>query len=99
MLVADVDELIATAGEVTRKASAPVKEPVVALLFDCISRCLLMEDDFIKELVAIGHGLGDKVPLMGTLTFGEIGSYVDVPLLHNKTTAIAVLGDGAGPNE
>ena len=61
---------------------------------DCISRVLLMGDRFVEEIQAIRQAVGADVPLLGALSFGEIGSYVDVPLLHNKTTVIAV-GGGA----
>ncbi|NCC49872.1 MAG: hypothetical protein EOM20_01525 [Spartobacteria bacterium] len=90
-----LDELIDTAAEITREAVAPLKKPVVALLFDCISRFLLMQGDFNRELAAIQEELGEGVPMLGALTFGEVGSYVDVPMLHNKTTTIAVLDEVA----
>ncbi|MHC1610784.1 MAG: FIST signal transduction protein [Candidatus Methanospirareceae archaeon] len=89
----DVRELIETAGSVAKTTAQKVEEPQVALLFDCISRCMLMGKEFGKELEIIKESIGIGVPILGALTFGEVGSYVDVPQFHNKTVAIAVGGD------
>jgi len=65
-----------------------VKKPHFCLIFDCISRYLLMGDNFNRELNAIRKCIGEDVPTLGFLTFGEIGAFRDVPLFHNKTTSI-----------
>jgi hypothetical protein len=70
-----------------------VRTPRLALVFDCISRFILMGDHYSREVQSLVDGTGPGVPLLGALTFGEIGSLRDVPLFHNKTVAIAVLGD------
>ncbi|MBN1268397.1 MAG: FIST C-terminal domain-containing protein [Kiritimatiellae bacterium] len=87
-------DLIRMAGTVVRSAVSRVPVPRFALCFDCISRYLLMGDEFTRELAAIDAALGKDLPLLGALTFGEIGSYADVPLFHNKTLAVVVGGDG-----
>jgi hypothetical protein len=51
-----------------------------------------MGDAFGQELRALSSGVGVDVPFLGALSFGEIGSFKDVPLFHNKTVAVAVLG-------
>jgi hypothetical protein len=51
-----------------------------------------MGDDFGKELKVIHESIGEQVPLIGVLTFGEVGCFEDVPFLHNKTIVIAVGG-------
>lgn len=89
-----MDDLLATAASVARNAVRRVKDPSFVLLFDCISRCLLMGDDFGREIELIRHEAGGSVPILGALTFGEVGSYGDVPLLHNKTV-VALAGGGA----
>lgn len=89
----DVEGLIETARGVAARAVAEVGTPRLALAFDCISRFILMGNGYSKELQALVDGIGPGVPLLGALTFGEIGSYHDVPLFHNKTVAVAVLGD------
>lgn len=87
----EIPDLIDTAGQVALKVIQNVEKPNFVLLFDCISRYLLMGEDFEKELEKIKEVIGPDIPLIGALTFGEVGSYTDVPLLHNKTTVI-VLG-------
>ncbi|MBS3817381.1 MAG: FIST C-terminal domain-containing protein [Candidatus Thermoplasmatota archaeon] len=93
IMESDMDDLIDKAGEVAREARKEVPEPKFALLFDCISRTLLMDDKFKKELKSIRESIGEDVPILGALTFGEIGSYSDVPLFHNKTVSCTVIGE------
>ncbi len=88
----ELDELVATAATVAEDARRQVRSPVCALVFDCISRVVLMGDSFQKELQAIRSRIGEEVPFIGALTFGEIGAYEDVPLFHNKTAVVCVLG-------
>ena len=84
---------VQAAEEAAREAAAGVAEPACILLFDCISRVLLMGDRFAEEIQAIRAAVGPELPLLGALTFGEIGAYEDVPLMHNKTTVVAVAGE------
>ncbi len=86
----NIPDLITTAGTAAYAALNHVSHPGFALIFDCISRILLMGDHFKEEIAAVKKALGKDVPLLGALTFGEIGSYSDVPLLHNKTIVVAV---------
>ena len=58
-------------------------------LFECISRYLLMEEAFQEELDRIVSA-ADGIPVIGILSFGEVSSVTGVPLLYNKTTAVAV---------
>ncbi len=88
-----VEDLVKAAGEVAGMAAGRVSNPQFALVCDCISRYLLMGRDFEKELKAIRAAIGEDVPILGVLTFGEIGGFADVPFIHNKTIAIAVGGE------
>ena len=92
LMKGEVAGLIATAREVAAQAASRVRTPVLALAFDCVSRFILMGDGYPKEVQALVDGIGPGVPLLGALTFGEIGSFHDVPLFHNKTVTMAVLG-------
>jgi hypothetical protein len=93
----EVDGLVATAREVAARAVAGLRSPQLALAFDCISRNLLMGPEFEREVAAVADGLGPEIPFLGALTFGEIGSFTDVPLFHNKTIAVAAFDDaGSG---
>lgn len=88
--------LTAAAYEVARRTASGVGRPRLVLAFDCVSRYLLLQQDFPKEVAALAAGAGPGVPLLGALTFGEIGSYDRVPLFHNKTIAVAALGEQKG---
>jgi len=85
------DELISTAEQVASVAMEGVKCPEVALIFDCVSRYLLLGKKFEKELEVVRKTIGDT-PMLGMLTFGEIHSFHSVPLFHNKTIIVAVGG-------
>ncbi|OGR29330.1 MAG: hypothetical protein A2X83_03535 [Desulfuromonadales bacterium GWD2_54_10] len=91
-----IEELIETSGTVAKQAAAGVDNPQFALVCECISRYLLMGDDFGKELKVMHESIGAQVPLIGVLTFGEVGCFEDVPFLHNKTIGIAVGGTLSG---
>lgn len=60
-----------------------------ALMVDCISRALFMEEKFEEELKAIR--LPD-IPIVGILSFGEIATKNRESLeFHNKTTVLSIL--------
>lgn len=52
---------------------------------------MLMGKDFEKELNVIRETIGIDVPMLGVLTFGEVGSYTNAPLFHNKTLVLATI--------
>jgi hypothetical protein len=87
LMETDTATLIETAGKVASRASAGVEKPKLAMVFDCISRYLLLGDDFGKEVAAIRKNLED-VPWFGVLTFGEISSVYGSPFFHNKTLSV-----------
>lgn len=87
-----VTDLIETAGTVAKTAAQKVTQPQFILCFDCISRYLLMGEEFEKELEIIRESVGKNIPVIGALTFGEVGSFVGTPLFHNKTLSITVGG-------
>ena len=72
------------------QASAPKK----ALIIDCISRILFLEEDFDRELTAITstiHNAFPEVSIGGALTLGEISSYGEGFLeFYNKTTVVGL---------
>ncbi|RJX22565.1 MAG: histidine kinase [Desulforudis sp.] len=65
------------------------KNPFFSLVFYCVSRSLLLQDDYKQEIETLLHPLSNDFPVLGCLTFGEIGAYGRVPLLHNKSICIA----------
>ena len=86
----DNETLIQKAKSIACTVKKKVKTPHFCLIFDCVSRYLLMGDDFDKELNGIRKCIGEDIPTLGFLTFGEIGAFKDVPLFHNKTTSIVM---------
>lgn len=83
--------LLDAAGKLAKKAIKEFKDPNFIWLFDCISRYLLLDKDYKKELNTILNTIGRNVPLLGVLTFGEIGSPDNgPPLFHNKTLVITL---------
>jgi len=93
MMSASADDLIGTARRVAREARSAVERPRLALIFDCVSRYLVLQDRFDEELAAMREELGPEVPCVGFLTFGEVGAFSDVPFFHNKTVAVALVGE------
>lgn len=64
-----------------------------ALLADCISRVLFLEEDFVQELSAVQSALGER-PLFGMLTLGEIANGGGQCLeFYNKTLVLAAPRD------
>lgn len=85
-------DLLDTAADLGKKARGNLKQLQFILCLDCISRYLLMEENFIKEIDIIKTAIGRQVPMLGALSLGEIGCYEDVPLFHNKALSL-VVGD------
>ncbi|TVQ37799.1 MAG: histidine kinase [Wenzhouxiangella sp.] len=90
LLKGDPEKLIAAAGRGARNIP-PGQAP--AILADCISRVLFLEDDFARELAAIQSGLGDR-PVFGMLTLGEVANGGGTCLeFYNKTSVLAAPSD------
>lgn len=66
-----------------------------AIIFDCISRSLILEENFTKELNAVNTNLPSNLPdLIGASTIGEIANYGNFCLeFYNKTLVLALLGE------
>jgi hypothetical protein len=63
-----------------------------ALVFECVSRPLVLREGVSDELSALRRALGEEVPVLGCLTFGEIGALGSgVPQLHNKAVVVLAL--------
>lgn len=63
------------------------------LIFDCISRCLVLGNQINYELAAIrNHIIKEQFELIGASTIGEIASYGSISLeFFNKTLVLGVL--------
>ena len=63
-----------------------------ALVFDCVSRYLMLGDRRGDEIAACQAALGDDVPVLGCLTFGEVGAFgARMPQFHNKSMVVVAL--------
>lgn len=95
ILHGDKPKLIAAAA----KAIASLKfceQPIVdiecpILVFDCISRCLILDQQITEELQQLKNGITCKqAKVMGAATIGEIANYGALPLeFFNKTLVIS----------
>jgi hypothetical protein len=88
----DEEALLGAAREASSDARTAAEGPLEgALVFDCVSRSLLLGEATRHELAALRAGIGGDVPLVGCLTFGEVAVLgAGLPQLHNK--AVVVLG-------
>jgi len=94
----DRDDLLRAA----RAAASDARERVLgppggAIVFDCVSRYLILGGDMRRELAAIQEGIGRETPMMGCLTLGELGTVGSVaPQFHNKTAVVMALPPSPG---
>ncbi len=86
--------LIASSNNAIKKALKSNNKKIKiqnVVLFDCISRCIFLEDDFKKELNEIKKQVSDET-LFGALTLGEIANngneYIN---FYNKTCVVGIL--------
>lgn len=93
MMRGDVPRLLDAASAAAADARAAVPGPLAgAVAFDCVSRLALLGPRINEELQRFRAGLGRQVPLLGCLTFGEIGPLGrGQPQFHNKTAVLLAL--------
>ncbi len=80
----EIEQLLNKVEEISVQLSK--YEQNIVLVFDCVSRYLLMENEFTRELDIINEKFNSEI--FGILTFGEVSSISEVPLFYNKTLAI-----------
>ncbi len=85
--------LVAAASDAASMARKDVGAAIGgALVFDCISRSLMLGERLQDELSACRAALGNDVPVLGCLTFGEVGAFGSrLPQFHNKTMVVLAL--------
>lgn len=97
LLKGEAATLISSAGDAAamalakRQTTQSAADPSAALVFDCISRVLFLDDSFAAELTAVKDALPGVDHIVGALTLGEIASseYGLIELL-NKSTVVTV---------
>lgn len=99
LLMGDAGLLVASAGKAAECAldrrrtrlNGDVPASFRALVFDCISRVLFLDDGFTRELQAINTALPGATSIVGALTLGEIAnSKCGTIELMNKSIVVAV---------
>lgn len=94
ILNGNTTSLIEAARQATSDSVNQASAPKKALIIDCISRILFLEEDFDRELTAITstiHNAFPEVSIGGALTLGEISSYGEGFLeFYNKTTVVGL---------
>jgi hypothetical protein len=93
MMKGDAEALLSAASKAARHARERVEGvPAGAIAFDCVSRRVMLGERTRDELMRFQDGVGRDVPMMGCLTFGEIGTLTHgMPQFHNKTAVLLAL--------
>ena len=69
-----------------------------AIVFDCVSRSLILQKGMREELDRFQAALGTRVPLIGCLAFGEVGApAARMPQFQNKTSVVLALPGRRAP--
>ena len=89
------DSLISASGQSAKMAyeanQSTDNNDMSVIVFDCVSRSLILGHEFCKELNAIKENLNNHPHVFGALSIGEIGSSKNGPVEWlNTSTAIAV---------
>lgn len=88
------NSLISAASEAVDESSSKADKATKAIVIDCISRVLFLDDKFQLEMNTIKDQLNNKygeISFSGALTLGEISSYGKGMLeFYNKTIVIAL---------
>jgi hypothetical protein len=93
ILKGEKEELINAAISAAEKAISKQENLHNVFMVDCISRALVLEDDFNREIHGVEESIqDDKITLFGVLSVGEIANvnegYID---FYNKTCVIGAL--------
>ncbi len=88
------ETLISAASTAVRESLEKTSQPQKAILIDCISRVLFLEEEFEKELGAVTGPLKEENPeisIAGALTLGEISSFGQGLIqFFNKTMVVGL---------
>ncbi len=94
ILNGDKESLVLAARQATQESIDSAVAPRKAIIIDCISRILFLEENFDLELNAITQTIKEKFPdvsIGGALTLGEISSYGEGFLeFYNKTVVVGL---------
>jgi hypothetical protein len=89
------ESLFAAAQAATRSAIAQLgdRKPAALLVFDCVSRLIMLGDEAKTEVRLIQEIAGPETPIAGMFSFGEIAAAeTGGALFHNKTVVVYAIG-------
>lgn len=90
VLSGDSRTLLEASLTIANKCSKIAPKKYKSLLFDCISRGMFLEDNFVIELANIQNRMNCTVE--GALSIGEIASKSDGSIvIHNKSTVLGLI--------
>ncbi len=93
ILKGEVNSLIKSSGVAVKELieELETKQNQDVILFNCITRCLFLKDDFIKELDEMKNHMKKDSILFGALTLGEISNNTnDYISFYNKSCIVGV---------
>jgi len=92
ILTSELDALLDSTSAATLQSETELKSVVAQkVVFDCISRYLLMKENFSQEISKLSVS---AAPVSGVLSIGEIAGNSDGFLeFYNKTTAVAAFAE------
>lgn len=85
------DDLLAAATTACRQVAAGAPTPAAALVFDCISRKLVLGTRYKEEIRGAFADVARGVPRIGFYTFGEVSPVQGVAMHHESTFTVAFL--------
>ncbi len=93
----NTDNVILTSKEVAKSAlnRNPNMDPKYALVVSCVGRKLVLRNRTEEEIEEVQQIIGDKVPLNGFYSYGEISTPGEgkKAVLHNQTLTITLLDE------
>ncbi|MGB2129676.1 MAG: FIST signal transduction protein, partial [Flavicella sp.] len=94
VLKGEPDNLLTAATQASEESLLHAENPQLAIVIDCISRVLYLDDTFDTELQNITKTIHEKypgIPVNGALTLGEISSYGNGYIeFYNKTIVVGL---------
>lgn len=90
----DKETLLEAAKQAAQESMRPLegKKPALTIIFDCVSRLLLLGEDARGEIDAVRAIVGVDTPVIGFFSFGEIAAQAgSPPAFHNKTVVVCTI--------
>lgn len=92
MMRASGDELIASATRGVDAAARTLREPALALFFDCAGRKVVLGTRYQEELASVFAGLPAALPKIGFYTYGELAPRTGKTIHHDETFTAVLVG-------